>query len=462
MSAFDPRAALRGLRSRLARQALTRISPTVDATPVDGGLGPHPLGPADAPRFWAGAPLSPMADAALLAANGSPAVVAMLQPFLAGDTPGQGDAWTDADQVATRLINLAACWCWADLPPALGQELAGSARAHAAWLIRNLPLDDANPTTALSHAAVAIAGCAWPAVDELNAWRGPSLSALRTALPAALPEDGAPGLDVDRCGRLLWVAALTRAFTRAAGMTFPREADAALLHGALAMWRLGGDAGWSPDLPAVLPLGPAPLSHTLRNLIIGWGMDDGGPACTEDIAAVRLCGSLPEGEPVPHAGVQWALWLWRSSGVGVGHRKLKDHSLRLWAQAPGHMRLDMDGALVVSGERTEPSKMVKGRTDADRARIVHESEDGSHRRDISADRSRMIVIDTGPGRIRWTLGSHWSFEAEDKGWTGTLGARSLVIRPDSRWRWTLLTVGTDTVLEGIGSPGSIKSSFELR
>jgi hypothetical protein len=258
------------------------------------------------------------------------------------------------------------------------------------------------------------------------------------------------------------VAALARAFAHAAGMAFPREADAALLQGALATWRLGGDAGWSPQLPAILPLGPAPLSHTLHNLIIGWGLDQGPAACPEDPAAIRLCGSLPPGEAPAQSGVNWALWLWRASGVGVGHRRLKDHALRLWTQAPGSLQLDIDGALVVSGHRPEATGMTKGRTDADRARIVCSSEDGTQGRDISADKARLVVFDTGVGRIRWALGRHWSFETDDKGWIGTHGDLALVIRPDPSWRWTLLTEGEETILEGTGSAGKIKSSFELR
>jgi len=379
--------------------------------------------------------------------------------WLDADTPGEGTSWSANDVVAVRIIHLAAFHAWVNAEAELSRRIAGSARAHAAWLFAELPLNTAHPDAALCHAALLIAGCAWPSLEDARRWRGPALAGLPSSLSEAVGDDGATPYAPALLARALWAAALARGWVEASGGSLPREAEASMMRGSLALWRISGDRG---DLPAVnstqlLPLGPAPLAHTLRNLCLVWGLDEGAPACSDDPACLLLAGSLPAGTPESLSGTDWRLWTWRSSGAAAAHRLIRKRASRIYySSTQRHIDWSFDGAPVLSGSLPEGILKV-GRVDGNQATIIHLPSTGLV--DMRLRQARLNITSSGSEQTAWDIPEDWQLTPDDKGgYTGKRDGATLVIKLDPAWTWTL----TGSRLSGQGSTERIKFSFELR
>ena len=446
-------------RARLSRQVLRFLAPELDNSPAEGGLGPHPLGKGGRQPWWTALPEDDALGAVALLSESDPtAATEQLTAWLDTDTLGEGARWAAPDVVAVRLIHLAAFHAWVNTGAELSRRIAGSARAHAAWLFAELPLNSAHPDTALCHAALLIAGYAWPALEDARRWRGPALAGLPASLSKAVG-DGTSEYSPAHLARALWATALARGWVEATGSTLPREAEAALMHGALALWRIGGDVGQLPTAPltALLPLGPAPLSHTLHNLCLAWGLDDGAPACVEDPACLLLAGHLPEGVPEAFSGAEWRLWTWRGSGSAVAHRIVRKRPSRVWYSAT-QRRVDwaLGGSVVVSGSLPEGTLKV-GRVDGSQATLIHLLDDGLV--DMRLRQARLNITQSGVEEVAWDIPTDWALAADDKGgYTGRRDGVQLIIKLDPAWHWTL----NGSRLVGRGEPERIKYSFEIR
>ncbi|MFT5685331.1 MAG: hypothetical protein ACI8RZ_006282 [Myxococcota bacterium] len=451
--------------ARLSRKVLRFLAPELDSSPVEGGLGPHPLGLGGRAPWWSALPEDDALGAVALLAESDPeAATARLLAWLDNDisgsaTPGEGAAWSLPDVVAVRLIHLAAFHAWVNTDTVLSQRIAGQARAHAAWLFAELPIDTAHPDTALCHAALLIAGCAWPALEDARRWRGPALAGLPASLSEAVGDDGASGYTPALLARALWAAALARGWVEAAGGSFPQAAEDALMCGALALWRIGGDTGQLPtaDVTALLPLGPTSLSHTLRNLCLVWGLDDGEPAIADDPACLLLAGRLPEGTPESMCGVEWQLWTWRSVGAAAAHRIIRKKPSRVWySAATRQVDWTHDGEPVVSGALPEGFLKV-GRVDGSQATLIHLPSEGIV--DMRLRQARLSITQSGADEVTWEISEDWALTADEQGgYTGKRGKTQLIVKLDPSWQWSL----SGGRLVGRGDPERVKYSFELR
>jgi len=446
--------------ARISRQVLRFLAPDLDSSPVEGGLGPHPLGSGGRQPWWSALPEDDALGAVALLAESDPtAATERLAAWLAGDTPGEGAAWSAPDIVAIRLIHLAAFHAWVNTEDALSQRIAGQARAHAAWLFAELPIDTAHPDTALCHAALLIAGCAWPSLEDARRWRGPALAGLPASLSEAVGDDGASSYTPALLARTLWATALARGWVEAGGGSLPQAAEDALVRGVLALWRIGGDTGSLPiaSTTALLPLGPAPLSHTLRDLCLAWGLDDGEPATTDDPACLLLAGSLPAGTPESMCGPDWRLWTWRSAGAAAAHRVIRKQPSRVWYSATAQeVDWTHGGASVVSGKL--PTGILKvGRVDGNQATLIHLPPTGIV--DMRLRQARLSITQSGSASVTWDIPEDWELTADDKGgYTGKRGKVTLIVKLDPSWQWSL----SGRQLVGRGDPERVKYSFELR
>lgn len=468
--------AARSTRDRLLRAVLRRAAKPIDSGQVDGGRGSHPLGaanlqtPDQAPPDAPG--LAPLGTQALLAGKGDPRGLADTLSWIAQDRPGQGDDWTDPGQVACRLIHLAAIWVWTRPDAAPSAAIGGSAQDHARWLLRERPLDDADPNLTLTHAACVIAGLSWPALEDASNWVGECLASLRSSTRALVGPDGAPTAEPAVAARALWAVALARSWADSKGCAVPADLTGALLQGSTCLWRLCGDTGSLPAAGpaplALLPLSPVALPLTLRGLVLAWGLDQGKPVCLEDPAVLRLAGHQCSGDPSPMApDGQWRLWSWRSTGMAVAHAQVKGHSGRGWfRQSSGRAQWDLDGEPLVIGQRA-PLSLTVARVDGPKARViavvpgVDAQADHRAERELLWRQARFVVTDRGVQRIDWELGPGWALSPDDKGdWSATQGARSLHVKLDGQgWTWTV----DDRRIVGHGDPAvAVRSIFELR
>lgn len=465
--------AVRGARDQLLRAVLRSTTPPVDGSPVDGGRGPHPLGPADLPLFDA-EPLAALGQAALAAGRGESTGLDAAVSFVAGDRPGEGPAWAEPDQVACRLVHLAAIAAWSHPTADQAAALGGSARAHAAWLVRELPFDLADPDRTLALSALLIAGLAWPALPEAATWRASALGSLGPAAMALVGQDGAPAAcEPQQAARALWALALARAWAAPSDAALPAQAIGALVQGGVALARLAGDSPSLPGLPgatpALLPLSAAPTWARLYDLLVAWGLDRGSPAtAAADPGVQRLARRVPAGAPQPAAtDLDWILYSWRGAGVAAAHNRIKHHPSRLlFRQHDGLVQWQLDGQTLVTGHRS-PLRLTVARTDGPKARIIavppgsDAFADDRPERDILLRQARVVVADRGVDRIQWTLGPGWSLVENDKGeWLGEQGDWTLVVKLDHEgWSWS---VQGDRI-EGQGDPSvTVRSMFELR
>lgn len=461
MAGRSPSSLVSAARLRVSRGILRLLGPRIDATAAEGGLGAHPLGERRAP--WWGeltADDQTLLDAALLAESDPTAATARLESWLSSDTPGEGARWSALDSVACRLIHLAAIHAWVNLPESTAKQLAGSARAHGAWLFREHASEPGDPDVALAHAALVIAGLAWPALESARSFRGPGLGGLSSSLADATGEDGPGSADPTRLARAAWAAALTRAWLEASGASLPAAADGALIRAATALHRIGGDAGILPEPAApvspLLPLGPAPLPHTLHNLLVAWGLHQPPGAAADDPACALLTGAVPAPGAAPMAGADWRMWAWRASGVAVAHRLIRKMPARAWVSAPARrFSLNLDGETVLDADMPAGDLRV-ARVDGNQATLMVDHSGGT--RDIRLRQARVTVADEGLSEVRWRLPA-WPREPNDKGFQARApSGAQLIIKTDPAWRW----VCQGDTLVGTGDPGPVKYSFELR
>lgn len=466
----------RATRDRLLRAVLRRAAPPVDGGPIDGGRGDHPLGPADlAPHGQHGPdelPLAPLGQAALAAGQGDAAAIDQALIWIRADEPGQGADWSDAGTVACRLVHLAAIWAWTRPDRDASAAIGGSAQAHARWLVRERPLNDADPAVTLGHAALVIAGLAWPALPDARSWTGEGLASLKSSTQALLGSDGAPVAEPPDVARALWAVALARAWADAAGMPVPAEVTGALIRGSTCLWRLCGDTGdlpaAAPPPPALLPLGPSATSLTLRGLVLAWGLDAGPSVGAHDPAVTRLSGKEPGVDATAMApDNHWKLWSWRATGMAVAHAQLKGQAGRGWyRQSDGRVQWDLGGEPLVLGHRA-PALMVVARVDGPKARVIavppdtRANADDRPERDIVWRQARLVVTDRGADRVDWELGEGWTLSPGDQDdWTATVGDRTLVVKlDDDGWSWSV----DGRRIVGVGDPTvAVRSIFELR
>ncbi|MCK6507687.1 hypothetical protein L6R53_30690 [Myxococcota bacterium] len=447
LSALRP--AARAARDQVLRAVMRRTSPPVEGGALDGGRGEHPLGAAD--LSFAPGPDLALADlgrAALDAGAGHAGGLTAVLDWIAADRPGQGAAWTDAGQVACRLVHLAAVQAWSPLDASAAATVGGSALAHARWLVRERPLDDQDPDATLAQAALVIAGLSWPALPGARDWTGNGMAALKSTTDGLVGPDGAPRSEPAAAARALWAVALARAWADANGMATPAPVLGALLRGATCLWRLVGD---SPDLPAsasappaLLPLSSAPLSGTLRGLALCWGQDDGEGGVPADPAVQRLAARSPS--PAVRAMApddEWRLWSWRSTGMAVAHARIKGCAGRGWfRQQDGRVQWDLDGLPLVTGNRA-PARLVVARVDGPKARV------------IAVPPGIDTRADERPEREGWSL-----TPADKHEWTATQGDHTLVAKFDEEgWSWSV----DGRRIVGVGDPAvAVRSMFELR
>jgi hypothetical protein len=256
----------------------------------------------------------------------------------------------------------------------------------------------------------------------------------------------------------VWAVALSRAWLDAGGASLSRAVEGSLIRASTALWRIGGDTGTLPYDPSVhplLPLGPAPLAHTLHNLTVAWGLQDGPGAASDDAACALLADTVPPcAEPM--AGQNWRMWAWRASGVAVAHRLIRKQPAQVWCSAPlQQLQMSLNGVTLLSTEMPSGALRV-ARVDGSQATWLYDH--GEHIRDIRLRQARLSVTDDGLSTVRWRL-PDWPIEPTEKGFQGSIPAGGLlVIKTDPSWRWVM----TDQHLIGTGAPQRIKYSFELR
>jgi len=454
---------MRHARRRLARALLHRMVDTPDAAPTDGGRGTSPFrGPLPAPSDA----LPPCVTLALTAQ--APDIAERLRAWLAENPPGSGAGWDTITVVSLRLIHLAVVRVQADLPTALGRELAGAANYHALHLVREHPFDAGSADAVLCHAALIIAGCAWPELPSGRRWRGPALAGMGRALPQLVGDDGGLQQPLPESLRALWCAALARAFCAANHESFP--ADGALLRGTSAAWRLGGDLGTlptgSPSPTPLLPLGDTPVPHTLRNLALVWGLDDGPAGSLPAPVCALLTGSEPTTPPTTMAGKTWSLWSWRDADTCVAHIAIRKRPARVWATGARSMLVwDLADGGLVRGGLDHDGALSRARVDGPAVSIDLSRDDGERR--IVLRQARLRVTDTGVRQVRWAIDARWPLApggTDDKpNFNGKCGRTQLIVTVDPAWRWAL-SDEADGVrwLTGEGEIEQVRVTFEVR
>jgi len=441
------------LKRAVSRGFLNLLGPRIDASPAEGGLGAHPL-KAAAPPWGRVLPPDPTLRDIALTADPDHAA-SRLRAIPAGAEPAD-----DVAVVSCRLLHLSTAHARLNLPGDLASRVAGMARADAAWLFRQQALPHGDPDLALLHAALLTAGLAWPALEDARAFRSAGISGLRHSLGDATGEDGPGGAEPAALARAAWAVCIARAWLDAGRASLPRDADAALLRACTALWRIGGDSGTLPspvtEVEPLLPLCETPLSHTLHDLMVTWGLHDGPPASQGSAAATLLTRITPAGAPAPMAGPDWRMWAYRASGVAVAHRTIRKMPARAWISASAQrFSLDLDGETVLDAPMPAGTLDV-ARVDGNQAtlKLSH----GPHTRDLRLRQARLQVSDDGLSEVTWTL-PPWPREATDKGFHARApNGAQLVVKVDPAWRWTFQG---DTLI-GTGEPQPIKYAFELR
>lgn len=458
----------RALRHRTLQEVVRRSGPRIDDTPVEGGRAAHPLAEPDLAAAPLGEPDGSLRDAALLAGRGDPSgLVRALADLGLPATPR-------VDLVALRLVHLAAVHAWAQADGPSSARISGAARAHAAWLLRERPVEARDPDATLGAAALLIAARAFPAWPESRDWSAKALHLLDDASAALLGPDGAPLASLPATERALWALALARCWADRTDLGLPARVEGALLRGALCLRRLAGDTGPLPEdgppVPALLPLSAAPLPALLHDLVVQLGMDEGPPLLGPDPALVRLLGRpLPAAPVRPSLGPDggWTLWPWRGSDMAVAHSRFRGLPLRGWFRgADGVLRWELDGAPMVEGRRG-PLRVALARVDHPQARLValppgvDPQQDERPQRDITWRQARLIVLDRGVAEVEWSLGPRWSWQEGEPGeWTGRSGERSMVVRLDGEG-WSARRDGARLIARG-PETAAVRSIFELR
>ena len=231
-------------------------------------------------------------------------------------------------------------------------------------------------------------------------------------------------------------------------------------HGARS--RLGGDSGSLPGPapgPALLPLGPAPLPHTLRNLCLAWGLADGAPARVDDPACSRLAGEVPPGEPAPMDDEHWQWWTWPGSGICVGHIRVADRRVRIRVDArEGLVALDLDDA-PLAWSTAGPGRLAVAHVDGPKLQALIDVGRGT-RREVRVQRSRVAVRDQGTPSVRWHLADHLVLRPTEEGYVADDGAISVLVDPE--WTWRTERNDDRITLVGTGDPAvATRVGFEL-
>ena len=448
------------VRQNISRRILHRMAPSVDASPAEGGLGVSPFANVQPEAWWTALPNDDhtLQSTVMLAFCDPNEAQVRLESWLVADTPGAGAQWTQFDQVACRLIHLAVLHAKLSLPSATAQTLAGSARAHGAWLIRALADAPPSADVAVAHAALIICSLSWPSLPEASNFRGPAQKGLPTSLGQTTGDDGPGTGSPAQLARAAWAVALAKAWSQANNSLLHRDVDGAWLRAVNALWRIGGDAGALPDDPstcALLPLGTTPLPHTLRNLAVAWGMEAGPPAAVTDLACELLAQDLT-GQADSMAAADWRMWSWRASDVSVSHRLIRKKPARVWCSAPQqqlHMSL---GDLALLCTAMPQGTLRVARVDGNQATWLYDH--GQHTRDIRLRQARVSITDTGLSSVRWELPNS-ECTPNDKGFEAPIpGGGQLIVKTDPQWRWVI----QDGALIGTGPPERVRYSFEIR
>lgn len=288
--------------------------------------------------------------------------------------------------------------------------------------------------------------------------------ALGRAAERLLEADGVPDGNPDEVARALLALALARAWAARRAITPSLEADAALVTGSDALFRLQGEqeALPGPRASPVSPLLPSatPVSWTLYDCALAWGLVQGAPASVADPLVASLTGRAAEGVPQPLAGDRWALWSWRETGLAVGHTRMLKRPGRVFLDArQGYLQWDLPGLPVLKGGVEPGGSLAVSRVDGRKLRMIAETKDARWRRDVLAQGTRLIVKDAGIQQVRFIVPT-FDYSRSADGWTGRGDGLSLEIKVDAGWRWTL-DGGTLTGLREEGA-GEVQTSLELR
>jgi hypothetical protein len=117
------------------------------------------------------------------------------------------------------------------------------------------------------------------------------------------------------------------------------------------------------------------------------------------------------------------------------------------------MRWDWGATCLLQAESAVPLVLDRARVDAPRFSATQSA--GELRLKTEARKARVILTQSGPTRVRWTLG--WTPSATPEGLEATHGDRTLTGKLDKAWSWQF--EGNDILGEG-ASP--FRCAFELR
>lgn len=256
------------------------------------------------------------------------------------------------------------------------------------------------------------------ALTQLLGRRQPALS---HSLGDLLGTDGCPIVSPDHVARAL----LERLDA------LPGDNDGAVIVGAIhALSAIEADLGWLPGGASDTAPADRPLHRLLHR-------------------AEQL--GLPCPTPVA-VGPDWSAWSWRKSGAAVAHAHIKNQPSRVWLWSGG-MRWDWGATCLLQAESAVPLVLDRARVDAPRFSATQSA--GELRLKTEARKARVILTQSGPTRVRWTLG--WTPSATPEGLEATHDDRTLTGKLDKAWSWQI--EGNDILGEG-ASP--FRCAFELR
>lgn len=401
--------------------------------------------------------------------------------------------WQHPSDAAARVLAWAAGLSWLPTPldPALAQLLCAAVAEHTAFTRAHLALrsDEADHRLVVQAAALVVAGCVWPTLDEAPGWRGEGLTLLGRALPDLVGADGAPLLSPP--GGLLAAleaALLARAVARAAAAPVPLALDAAIVRGAWFLRALG-EGGPPPEvgaLPARGPLswGPCPFESP-THAAVALGLDPGpaGPNAAVDGGAAWLAGRTVAPGPTLAPEQGWSALHFRRGGWAILHGQVRGLPSRVvldaavygqpWAHAdagqvlwsvgdaellvdPGHLEGQPDlGGAGAHSTPTLDGRALYARLDGVRvdgreasARATLEPPRGAGlrlgvERELRVGGARLVLDDrlVGSSTARYTLrlplGPEVVLEAAGRGFTGRCGVHRLEVQVEGPLEWVL-------------------------
>ncbi|HJN76887.1 MAG TPA: hypothetical protein QGF58_23365 [Myxococcota bacterium] len=280
--------------------------------------------------------------------------------WILADRPGEGADWEHASDAAVRLVywGLGVGVLGEELDPDLWRRMAGSARAHAEFTLR-----EDSPHPVAQGSGLVVAGSLFPDLSEL--WVGEGLSRLARAMPEVVAVDGSGAPDALQ--RAVCLGLVARSFA-----TLPPEAEGALYRGAsyLRVVSAGG-----PPLDTARH--PALLGESAEELADALGVED-----DLDI------------------GREWSLRAYRATNRAVGHARLKGVTSRLLVEH-GSLSWHLDGEALIGALGPAEGELSSARVDDRRATLAWGA------RKVLAEGGRVQILEQGCAGLRVQRGPGW-------------------------------------------------------